>query len=166
MRTNSEHASSKIRAVGRLISRSLSAGIARVRCVLTRVRGGLSHRHLAEVSICASAAPRRVYPEKAARKLGLPMEVQDVTDRVRSLRRGEAFVRIIRDFQKNTSLRAVRRSDPDLDWRRNPPSSTALMECAALIPPYEFIRAGQTGNGRYRPCASTPPYMLAARRLT
>ena len=126
--------------MGRRISRAIRAGIARVCKVLKRVRGGLSHRHLAEVSICASAAPRRVCPEKAAHQLSLPMEAQDVTGRVLSLRGDRARLQAIRIFQKNTSQRAVRWISPDLDQGRNPPSSAALVECAALIPPYASVR--------------------------
>ena len=138
MRTIGELISSEIRAVGRRISRSLRAGIARVRGVLKRVRGGLSHHHLTEVSICAPAAPMRVCPEKAASKPGLPMEAQDVTARVSALRGDVACRQAVRIFQKNTTSHTVRWIGAGLDPERNQPSLSVLVECAALIPPYDF----------------------------
>ena len=65
MRTISEQISAQIQRVCKRLKRYVRAVMGRVRTVLKRVRGGVRHRHMEEVSDCAPAITERCHLEQA-----------------------------------------------------------------------------------------------------
>ena len=72
MRTLSEQISSPIRRFAKRIKRFARVAVGRVRKVLKRVQGGVRHRHVEAVRICAPAITARCHSREAEMKRGLP----------------------------------------------------------------------------------------------